>query len=315
MPRRRARVGREKVLATAIGERFPVLVGPRPYLAAEQERLDALTWTYITVRQLSPTIGAEITGVDLGRELSDELVGELHQALLEYKVLFFRDQDITSEDHLRFARHFGELEVHPFLPPAADSAQLVSFAKDREVAGNENLWHSDVSWRIRPSLASVLRARAVPKIGGDTLFSDMYAAYECLDEATKDRIADLQAIHDFTHSFGRSMDADTLHARQQEFPAAEHPVVRTHPETGRKLLYVNRIFTSHIVGMDPDESIQLLEELCRNATYPEYQCRFHWEPNSIAFWDNRAVQHYAVNDYWPQRRVMERATIIGDRPF
>lgn len=302
-------------MVTALGQRFPFLVGPRPYLAAEQERLEALTWTNFTARLMSPTIGGEISGVDLGQELPDDLVEELHQALLAYKVLFFRDQDITSEDHLRFAHHFGELEVHPFLPAAAESAELVSFAKDREMAGNENLWHSDVSWRVCPSLASVLRARAVPRIGGDTLFSDMYAAYECLDDATKERIADLRAVHDFTHSFGRGMDPETLRARQQEFPPAEHPVVRTHPETGRKLLYVNRVFASHIVGMDPDESAELLEELCRNATYPEYQCRFHWEVNSIAFWDNRAVQHYAVNDYWPQRRVMERATIIGDRPF
>ena len=302
-------------MATALGRRFPVLVGPRPPLAAEQERLEALSWSCFTARQLSPTIGAEISGLDLRDQLSPDVVGELHRAFLDYKVLFFRDQDITSEDHLRFARHFGELEVHPFLPAAAESAELVSFAKDRDVTGNENLWHSDVSWRVCPSLGSVLRAREVPRIGGDTLFSDMYAAYECLDDATKERISGRRAVHDFTHSFGRALDPDALRARQQEFPPAEHPVVRTHPETGRKLLYVNRVFTSHIVGMDPDESEELLEELCRNATYPEYQCRFRWEPDSIAFWDNRAVQHYAVNDYWPQRRIMERATVIGDRPF
>lgn len=290
-------------------------MGPRPYLAAEHERLEALTWRHFTACLVSPTIGAEISGVDLRDRLSTELVEELRRAFLDYKVLFFRDQDISSEDHLCFARHFGELEVHPFLPAASESPELVSFAKDRETVGNENLWHSDVSWRVLPSLGSVLRARTVPRIGGDTLFADMNAAYECLDEATKERICDLRAVHDFTHSFGRSLDPETLRARQEEFPPAEHPVVRTHPETGRKLLYVNRVFTSHIVGMNPDESEELIVDLCRNATYPEYQCRFHWEPNSIAFWDNRAVQHYAVNDYWPQPRVMERATIIGDRPF
>ncbi len=154
----------------------------------------------------------------------------------------------------------------------------------------------------------------MPDVGGDTLFCDMYAAYEGLDDDVRASLDGLRAVHDFTHTFGRLLDADALARKQKEFPPAEHPVVRTHPETGRKALYVNAAFTSHVVDLPRDESKQLLDLLYRQATVPEYQCRFHWRPDSIAFWDNRAVQHYAVSDYWPQHRVMERVTIIGDTP-
>jgi taurine dioxygenase len=176
------------------------------------------------------------------------------------------------------------------------------------------VWHSDVTWRLQPSLGSVLRAREVPDPGGDTLFCDMYAAYDGLQDDVRASLHGLRAVHDFTKTFGRALDPDALAQKQKEYPPAEHPVVRTHPETGRKALYVNAAFTSHIVGMARDDSRRLLDLLYRQATVPEYQCRFRWRPDSIAFWDNRAVQHYAVSDYWPRRRVMERVTIIGDTP-
>ncbi len=287
--------------------------GPRPFLRHERERLAALQFEKIGVTPQAATIGAEISGVDLGH-LDDATFAEIERAFAEYKVIFFRDQDITTEQHLDFARRFGELEEHPFLPSKDGYENIVQFAKDEQVIGVENVWHHDVTWRLQPSLGSVLRALDVPSVGGDTLFSDMVAAYECLAPEMKERIDDLVAVHDFTYSFGHALSPEELAKKQQEFPPARHPVVRTHPTTGRRCLYVNAIFTSHIEGMPRDESDELLELLYRQADVPEFQCRFHWQKNSLAFWDNRAVQHYAASDYDPQVRVMERVTIIGDEP-
>jgi taurine dioxygenase len=264
---------------------------------------------------LSPTVGAEINGVSLSEPMDEETFDEVHRALLEYKVIFFRDQDITPEQHVTFARRFGELETHPFVPHREGHPEVMVLKKNEQIGGYENVWHSDVTWRLEPSLGSVLLAREVPAVGGDTLFCDMYAGYEGLSERVRTSLDGLRAVHDFTRTFGRMMSAEELAKKQQEFPPAEHPVVRTHPETGRKGLYVNTAFTSHIVGMEPDESDRLLDRLYRQATVPEYQCRFRWRPYSVAFWDNRAVQHYAASDYFPSPRVMERVTIIGDKPY
>lgn len=263
---------------------------------------------------LSPTVGAELSGVSLAEEIDAGTFDEIHRALLEYKVIFFRDQDITSEQHVAFARRFGALETHPFVPHRDGHPEVMVLKKNEQIGGYENVWHSDVTWRLEPSLGSVLLAREVPAVGGDTLFCDMYAAYEGLTERLRTSLDGLRAVHDFTRTFGRMMTAEQLAKKQEEFPPAEHPVVRTHPETGRKGLYVNAAFTSHIVGMEPDESDRLLDLLYRQATVPEYQCRFRWRPYSIAFWDNRAVQHYAVSDYFPHPRLMERVTIVGDKP-
>ena len=289
-------------------------LGPRDFLHKEQEALEHAPYERITLRPLSPTIGAEIGGVDLA-SVDDETFAEIERAHLDYKAIFFRKQDISTEQHLAFARRFGDLEEHPFLAAKDGYDKIVRFAKSDAVKGVENVWHSDVSWREVPSLGSVLRAIEVPQVGGDTLFSDMIAAYEGLDDALKTRLEGLKALHDFTHSFGLAMGPEELAEKRKQFPAAEHPVVRTHPVTGRKSLYVNAVFTSHIVGVEPEESDRLLEHLYAQAVIPEYQCRFRWEKHSIAFWDNRSVQHYAASDYWPQRRVMERVTVIGDRPF
>jgi taurine dioxygenase len=264
---------------------------------------------------LSPGIGAEITGLDLREALDDETFAELRRAFLDWKVLFFRGQDLTAAQHVAFARRFGELEVHPFLPHAPGCPEVVVFAKDEQTRGVENVWHSDVSWRESPALGAVLRAREVPPVGGDTLFADMEAAYEGLPEELKRRLDGLRAVHDFSQTFGLLLPPEERARRQAEFPPVEHPVVRTHPETGRKILYVNAIFTSHVVGLPPAESEELLGLLFQRAWIPEYQCRFRWQKDSIAFWDNRAVQHYAVSDYHPARRVMERVSIVGDRPF
>jgi taurine dioxygenase len=263
---------------------------------------------------LSPTIGAEIGGVSLSEPMDDETFDEVHRALLEYKVIFFRDQEIAPEQHVAFARRFGDLETHPFVPHRDGHPEVMVLKKNDRIGGYENVWHSDVTWRLRPSLGSVLLAREVPAVGGDTLFSDMYAAYEGLDDDVRNALEGRCAVHDFTRTFGRFMSAEELAKKQQEFPPAEHPVFRTHPETGRKGIYVNAAFTSHIVGMDRGESDRLLDLLYSQASVPEYQCRFRWRPFSVAFWDNRAVQHYATSDYYPSRRVMERVTVIGDTP-
>jgi len=268
---------------------------------------------------LTPTIGAEIGGIDLRETLSDETLAGLRAALLDRKVIFFRDQDITTEQHLAFARAFGELEVHPFAPHKPGYREVLAITHDEKNPGRENTWHSDVTWRLEPSLGSILHALEVPPVGGDTLFSDMYAAYEGLDDETKKKIDGRTAIHDFAHFRLQLRKKGKSEAEIEEYnrayPPAEHPIVRTHPETGRKGLYVNRAFTQYIVGKEREESDALLKHLYAQAAIPEYQCRFRWRDHSIAFWDNRASQHYAVSDYWPALRRMERVTIVGDRPY
>ena len=277
-------------------------------------------YTRFNVTPLAPTIGAVIDGVSLADDVDAELFEQLNRALLEWKVLFFRNQDITAAQHNAFAANWGPLELHPFIKVVTDdqsddAPEVVRLEKGDKQGGFENVWHSDVTWREIPSLGSVLRAIEVPEVGGDTMWSDMAAAYDGLDAATKERIDGLVAEHDWYTTFGLGMDADTRDKLRVDFPPAHHPVVRTHPETGRKMLYVNRAFTQFIVGMDTDESRALLEQLWIQASFGEYQCRWKWQVGDVAFWDNRSTQHYAISDYFPQRRVMERITVIGDRPF
>lgn len=271
-----------------------------------------------TVERLSPTIGAELSGIDLSQALPDSTIAEIYQALLDYKVIFFRDQNITSQQHLAFGRRFGALEVHPFAAQDPEFPELLRITHNKENKGQENLWHSDVTWRAEPSLGSILRAHEIPDVGGDTLFADMGQAYDDLSETLKEQLDGLTAIHDAVGFRQRMREKgaseDEVNAMRERYPAQEHPVIRTHPNTGRKTLYVNRAFTQSIVGMSAEDSKAMLDQLYRTAAVPEYQCRFKWQSNSIAFWDNRACQHYAVSDYWPQVRSVERVTIIGDRP-
>jgi taurine dioxygenase len=293
---------------------YEVAVGPFTHLADERDRLAGLRWRHFDARQLGPTVGAELRGVDLTDELSNEVIAEILQALHDYKVIFFRDQPLTPPQHVAFARRFGALEIHPFLPSNTGEAELVRFEKTAEVSGYENSWHHDVTWRECPSMGAVLHAIDVPESGGDTLFADMYAAYDALDERTKAEIDDRVAVHDFTQTFAHGMSDEDRRAAQAQYPPQRHPVVCTHPATGRLHLYVNRPFVSHIEGMDHEASRELLDRLCRQADAPEHQCRFTWSRDAVAFWDNRAVQHYASSDYWPHRRTMERASIVGSRP-
>lgn len=262
---------------------------------------------------MSPAIGAELIGADLS-QADAELIAEVRAALLTYKVVFFRDQELTREQHITFARGFGELEIHPATPKGQDDPEVLRIAHGPGSRGKENFWHSDVTWRGEPSLGSILRAMELPDVGGDTLFANMNLAYEDLDGGLKEELCEMTAIHDIARVFADRLnkDASKLHA---QFPPQEHPVVRTHPETGQRVLYVNTAFTSHIKDMDADKSRDLLAKLYRTAAQPEYQCRFRWAPGSLAFWDNRACQHYAASDYFPAVRVMERVTIAGDRPY
>lgn len=294
------------------------IAGPRVAKRTPDGWLDK-PYERFTLAPLAPTIGAEISGISLAEPLDPDLRDDLNRALLEWKVLFFRGQHLTAAQQSAFARHWGDLETHPFATTDSflrpdDAPEVVRLEKGEKAGGYENVWHSDVTWRLNPSLGSVLQAIEVPDVGGDTLWADMAAAYDGLSDEIKDRIDPLAAVHDWVNTFGRSMDQATRDRLRPDFPAAEHPVVRTHPETGRKMLYVNVAFTQHIVGLAPHESEELLDFLYRQATHPEYQCRFRWAPGDVAFWDNRSTQHYASSDYFPHRRVMERVTIIGDRP-
>lgn len=267
-----------------------------------------------TIRPMTPAIGAELLDIDLGASDIADAIPAIRQVLLDYKVIFFRDQDISQEQHLSFARMFGELEIHPATPQDQPNPEILRIEHGPKSKGQENNWHSDVTWRKEPSLGSILRAIEVPEIGGDTLFSDMHAAYFGLSDKMREFVTGLTAVHDIARVFARRLGKapEELH---DKYPPVEHPVIRTHPETGLPGIYVNNGFTSHILGLSAEESRDLLHHLYAQAANPEYQCRFKWAPGSIAFWDNRACQHNAVSDYFPQVRIMERATIKGDQPY
>ncbi|MEE4584124.1 TauD/TfdA dioxygenase family protein [Streptomyces antimycoticus] len=288
--------------------------GPR-ILRRVPEEWEERPYERFELAPLGRVIGAEIRGLDLSRPLDPALREELNRALLEWKVLFFRGQHLTPERQRGFARHWGELETNPLLA-AGTSEDVVRFDKGSGATPTfENIWHTDVTFRTRPALGAVLQLREVPPVGGDTLWADMAAAYDNLPAEVKDRIDGATAVHDFIPGFSRFYGPERLAPFQEMFPPVEHPVVRTHPETGRRMLFVNTSFTTRITGMERAESDRLLSFLCRQAHVPEYQVRFHWQPGDIAFWDNRATQHYAVNDYAPHRRVAERVAIEGDQPF
>ncbi len=295
-------------------EKFGVELGPVVHVADERARLSSPQYEHITVTPKGVTLGAEISAVRLSGDLSDEVIAEIRRAWLDYKVVYVREQDISSTEHVEFARRFGQLEVHPFLLGSEEHPELVRFEKGVEAGGFENGWHHDVTWRETPSMGAILRSIQVPATGGDTAFSDMAAAYDGLDDEMKERLDGLQAAHDYTLAFGSFVDDSKKAEMREQYPVVHHPIVRTHPETGRKLLFVNAYFTSHVVDMDEHEGNQLLRYLISRASIMEYQYRVSWEPNQVTLWDNRIVQHYALSDYYPDVRIMERASIVGDRP-
>ncbi|KAB0656587.1 TauD/TfdA dioxygenase family protein [Burkholderia diffusa] len=280
------------------------------------------------VEPLTCAIGAELLDVSLADAVHDDgLFAEIRAQLLRHRVLFLRDQDITRAEHVAFARRFGELEDHPVAGSDPEHPGLVRIYKSPDQPNDryENAWHSDASWRVAPPLGCVLRCVEGPPVGGDTMWANMVLAYERLPEYVKQQIDDLRARHSIEASFGAAMPIDKRLALKAQYPDAEHPVVRTHPETGEKVLYVNA-FTTHFtnfhtparvrVGQDANPGAgHLLQYLISQAYIPEYQVRWRWKKNSVAIWDNRSTQHYAVMDYPPCVRRMERAGIVGDVPF
>ncbi len=281
----------------------------------------------IKVEPLTCAIGAELSGVNLGVASRDPaLVAEIRALLLKHRVLFLRDQDITRAEHVAFARHFGDLEDHPVAGSDPDHPGLVRIYKSPEQPNDryENAWHTDATWRDKPPFGCVLRCIECPPVGGDTMWANMALAYERLPDEVKARITGLRARHSIESSFGAAMPIEKRLALKAQFPDAEHPVVRTHPETGEKILFVNA-FTTHFsnfhtaanvrVGQDYSHAgPQLLQYLQSQAFIPEYQVRWRWQPGSVAMWDNRSTQHYAVMDYPACHRKMERAGIMGDTP-
>lgn len=295
--------------------RFDVTIGPLLHLAAERRRLADPQFSEIEVIPRGATLGAEIRGVDICADLPQTVIAEIAAALADYKVVYFRDQPLSAAQHVAFARRFGDLEVHPFIAGNAQHPELVRFAKGVDSGGFENAWHHDVTWREIPSMGAILRAVEVPPTGGDTLFCDMAAAYDGLDDETKERIDGLYAIHDYMLAFGSQVPEDRRREMRERYPPVRHPVVRTHPLTGRQLIFVNAYFTSHIDGLAARESVELIKQLSGQANTIEYQFRLNWAPDTVVFWDNAAVQHYASSDYYPDVRVMERASVIGTRPY
>jgi taurine dioxygenase len=275
-----------------------------------------MAYQSIEVRKLTPTIGAEIFGVNLGEQLGNQQFQEVHDALMENLVIFFRDQKLTPEQHKDFGRRFGKLHVHPNAPQLIEGHPEILVIKANEkskrVAGEE--WHSDVSCDEEPPMGSILYMHETPASGGgDTMFANMYAAYNALSEPMRQLLEGCTAIHDSNKAHPYRHNATDR--ADIQFPKSEHPVIRTHPVTGRKALYVNRGFTTHIPQLKKQESAALLEMLYRHVETPEFMCRFKWQPDSIAFWDNRSAQHHALWDYFPERRYGHRVTICGDKPF
>ncbi|WP_028693251.1 taurine dioxygenase [Pseudomonas cremoricolorata] len=275
----------------------------------------------LTVQPLGPTLGAQLSGIDLTRPLDAAHRDAIEQALLEHHVLFFRDQPISPQQQAHFAAQFGDLHIHPIYPKVADVPQVLVLDTAVTDVRDNAIWHTDVTFLPTPALGAVLSAKQLPAYGGDTLWASGIAAFEALSAPLRGLLDGLTATHDFTRSFplerfgSTAEDLARWEATRREHPPLSHPLVRTHPQSGRKALFVNEGFTTRINELEAHESDALLKLLFAHATRPEFSIRWRWQENDVAFWDNRVTQHYAVDDYRPQRRVMHRATILGDVPF
>ena len=283
------------------------------------------------IEPLTCAIGAELVNVNLADAVRDDgLFQDIYAALLQHKVLFLRDQTLdklSRQDHMAFAQKLGELETHPMVPSHPEAPGLVQIYKTPENPPDryENSWHTDGTFREKPALGCVLRCIECPPVGGDTIWANMALAYEKLPEGVKQQIEGLIANHSFNSTFAAAMPIDKRLAMKAQYPDSEHPVIRTHPDTGEKVLFVNG-FTTHFVNFHNKDKVRygqdfnqgagdLLKYLISQAYIPEYQVRWRWKPYSVAIWDNRATQHYAVMDYPPCHRKMERAGIVGTKPF
>lgn len=275
----------------------------------------------LTITPLSPALGAQIHGVDLSGELSAEHRDAIEKALLDHQVLFFREQPLNPQQQARFAAHFGDLHIHPIYPNVPETPQVLILDTAVTDVRDNAVWHTDVTFLPTPALGAVLSAKQLPAYGGDTLWASGIAAYDALSEPLKKLLDGLSATHDFTKSFplerfgSTAEDLARWEQTRRNNPPLSHPVIRTHPVSGRKSLFVNEGFTTRINELNEAESEAILKLLFAHATRPELTIRWRWQENDVAFWDNRVTQHYAVDDYRPQRRVMHRATILGDKPF
>ena len=273
----------------------------------------------LDIKPLAGALGAEIRGMDLGKALSEDDVLRLRKLLNEYEVIFFRDQDISPASQKALALCFGPLQTHPAYDTVDGYPEITILESTPEKPTKIEAWHSDMTFREHPPMGTVLKSVIVPPRGGDTLWASMTAAYEGLSSHMQTFLEGLVGVHDFSWGFkeslaepgGRERLADAVAAN----PPVRHPVIRTHPETGKKVLFVNSLFTTHIEGLRREESRAILEFLFQHIQTPEFAVRFSWEPHSIAIWDNRSTQHKPVNDYFPAHRRMERITIDGDRPY
>jgi len=278
-----------------------------------------MSYRHFDTVPVSPAIGAELLGIDLSQDLSDEAIDEIRQALLDHLVIFFRNQSVTPSQQIAFSQRFGELSFYPFVSGLPDYPEIVEVRKEPDETTNfGGLWHTDTSYLPIPPLGSLLYALEVPPSGGDTLFANMYMAYDALSDTMKDLLVGLHGVNSAERGSAASTRVDRIRDNPKKaneiVTTATHPLVRTHPETGRKALYCSDAHTMHIEGMTLEESQPILRHLYRQQQRPEFSCRFQWTPGALAFWDNRAAQHNALNDYHGHRRVMHRVTLTGDIP-
>lgn len=273
----------------------------------------------LKIKPLSGALGAEIGGIDLSDELSAEDFMRIRKLLNEYEVIFFREQNIMPERQRALALSFGPLQTHPAYDTVAGYPEITILESSAEKPTKIEAWHADMTFREHPPMATILKSVIVPPKGGDTLWASMTTAYNGLSHHMQNFLDGLTAVHDFSRGFKESLaeegGRDRLAAAVAANPPVRHPVIRTHPETGKKLIFVNSLFTTHIEGMRAKESDALLTFLFEHTTTPEYSCRFQWEPHSIAIWDNRSTQHKPINDYFPAHRRLQRITIDGDKPY
>lgn len=273
----------------------------------------------LTIKPMAGALGAEIHGLDLSCELSSENLARVRRLVNEHEVIFFRDQDISPAAQKALALCFGPLQTHPAYPTVEGFPEVTILESTPEKPTKIEAWHSDMTFRQHPPMGTVLRSLIVPPKGGDTLWASMTAAYNGLSPPMQGFLQGLSAVHDFAHGFKESLaepgGRERLAPAIAANPPVSHPVIRTHPETGRKVIFVNSLFTTHIEGLPAAESDAVLQFLFRHVTTPEYTCRFQWRPHSIAIWDNRSTQHKPINDYYPAHRRLQRITIDGDRPY
>ena len=271
------------------------------------------------VKRVAGAIGAELQAINLGDGIDAELAETLRELLNEHEVLFLRDQSIEPADQKALAEIFGPLQTHPAYHTVEGLPEVMILESTKENPSKIEMWHSDMTFRQHPPSVTVLRGITIPEVGGDTLFASMTAAYEGLTSGMQRYLNDLVAVHDFSHGFKESLaepgGRERLADAVAKNPPVRHPVVQTHPETGRKVLFVNSLFTTHIEGLPPLESAEVLQFLWRHASLPEFTCRFSWQPNSMVLWDNRSTQHKPVNDFFPATRRLHRVVSEGDQPY